>query len=177
MERLSDLTFPPIVGQTYIVTCTNLNGLLPFMVPTLGDAHIDPPNDHNPPFIHVHIDFRFITDESLDQLKLARQPTIEEIARTKKTIIAVIRTYNNEVIFTESPMKCVRRFFYETEPNCIVTFRANGVKLPENAKLDDCMNCPHQGINLKNIQPVNGIITCPGHGLRYFASDGTLVPD
>ena len=36
--------------------------------------------------------------------------------------------------------------------------------------------CPHRGAGLSGIEPVDGIITCPLHGLDWCAETGRLVP-
>lgn len=32
--------------------------------------------------------------------------------------------------------------------------------------------CPHQGFNLKQVEPISGIITCPLHGMQFSAETG-----
>ena len=37
------------------------------------------------------------------------------------------------------------------------------------------MTCPHRNISLANCPVVNGIVTCPGHGLRWNVETGKVV--
>jgi nitrite reductase/ring-hydroxylating ferredoxin subunit len=37
--------------------------------------------------------------------------------------------------------------------------------------------CPHKGIALGSVPAVDGVITCPGHGLRICAASGEVLGD
>lgn len=37
------------------------------------------------------------------------------------------------------------------------------------------MRCPHRGVDLTSCPVVDGIVTCPAHGMRWRVSDGSMV--
>ena len=37
------------------------------------------------------------------------------------------------------------------------------------------MKCPHRGTDLTNCPVVEGVVTCPAHGMRWRVEDGSLV--
>lgn len=43
-------------------------------------------------------------------------------------------------------------------------------------KLKPGLICPHRGIPLASLPTIDGIVTCPGHGLRWNVTTGDLVP-
>ena len=45
----------------------------------------------------------------------------------------------------------------------------------QSCTLGPAMICPHKGASLANIQPVDGVITCPLHGLRWSSDTGEMV--
>lgn len=69
--------------------------------------------------------------------------------------------------------RCLRQF--------ALPLRASVVLEPKLAKfrrrLDACRRCPHRGFDLRQVpQDESGVITCPGHGLRFRADTGEPAP-
>lgn len=46
-------------------------------------------------------------------------------------------------------------------------------KLPRKCIING--KCPHKGYNLRNIEPIDGIIKCPMHGLEFDYETGKLL--
>lgn len=40
-----------------------------------------------------------------------------------------------------------------------------------------CKRCPHKGVDLSTIPVVDGVITCPAHGLRYDAESHVCISE
>lgn len=74
-------------------------------------------------------------------------------------------------------MKCVR----EWPPYPLDKIKGPRGWLPKleaaysSCKLKPGMVCPHRGIPLASVPAVDGIVTCPGHGLRWNIETGELV--
>lgn len=74
-------------------------------------------------------------------------------------------------------MKCVREF--PTYPLKLLSGPRGWLPKLEAAyadcKLKPGMVCPHRGIPLADVPAVDGIVTCPGHGLRWNVATGELL--
>lgn len=164
MQKIDELKTPPIIGETYLVPCVvtyddnkyydedylwldidpNYNKIIKksrkLICPIINHLHSDKENGQNE--MHYHEDFRFITDTIKYSHRL-------RIIKTKDTIIEYI------------PLVC------KTTEQLFIT----SIHLIKNSKLKhNCIykgKCPHRGYDLSQEVAINGIITCPLHGLQF----------
>lgn len=159
LPKVSELTTEPVVGQYYMVPCVrmrhqwlhslHMKGWVPVSGPSHEDAdYIGFPDEH------WHFDIRFIRTTTWTFGEVARCNAVEMGPMLRKK-------------------KCIRSM-----PD-YPTFEIPWMPKLESAYSDKkmkCMTCPHRGLPLNGLPVVNGIVTCPGHGLRWNVSDGSLVP-
>jgi hypothetical protein len=113
----------------------------------------DPSEKH-----HFHLDPRFIPVE---------WTIIQTFGRTsspKITYEGIIFPVKYEIEYKNMP--CLRLECGDTNPHYILGHRF--VQDYREQSLN-CMRCPHKGIDLRSIQAINDIISCPGHGLKFNA--------
>lgn len=188
IEDIERLRCPPSLGKRYMVPCVcgSLFNIGPHSVPSefwpvLRPSHQDSEylprfrtmwketngewveedevyyerDDHTPK--HYHVDPRF-TPESL-------YTPYERENSDWHTII----TATSPVEFRE--MECLREMPIQR------LFTGFGQKFVDDhrGKRLKCMRCPHKGIDLSSMPVVDGVVTCPAHGLRYDSSTGRCV--
>ena len=60
--------------------------------------------------------------------------------------------------------------------NVLVALSRLANKLPGYECLDlEKMRCPHRNVDLSDVEPIDGVIQCPLHGLRFCAKTGERV--
>lgn len=178
MERLLALKTPPVVGQTYMVPVTKLNGFAWITVPVIGHAH----NDRElgmQDVDHIHIDRRFITDAELLLIGFSDST----LANRNGTVALNISLLNGEPLKVwEEPRECLVDDFPQWR-----SFKAGraGLLAKEVRQLReekgvthlnmDCKVCPHKGTRLDNCKPRDGVLLCPAHGMEFDAETGEIL--
>jgi len=103
---------------------------------------------------HYHIDFRFVSD----LYKVDSRIRLDENFINKNNLYL---TYRNKTCFNKN--------------HSLIT----SSKVIENTKLKHkCITkgkCPHRGMDLSQEIPVNEIITCPLHGLKFNSETKQLI--
>lgn len=99
--------------------------------------------------LHLHLDQRFMGKKLL-----------------RKFGIALL--LNEELPIAPRPMQCVRQ--QPEIPVILSKYR----EIYKNSKMKNRL-CPHQGTYLGNVQPINGCVTCPMHGLSFHCNTGENV--
>jgi hypothetical protein len=167
------------------------------IVPVLGPAHEDA-DIIKFPEEHWHYDLRFLAPEIIDGLmaevervhgkKLGIEPVYDDIPplprikkklRPRYAMLAVIPYLNAAEPFKTSlrRLRCLRKMpdYPSRIGNTLLPF----VRELENAyaqhRKRDCRTCPHRGTPLNGLPIRDGVVTCPGHGLRFKVSTGELV--
>lgn len=178
IQRVDELTHPPVIGETYLVPGVVKQGYEGWntqkdaWVPVIGTKHWDKDFDPAiPP--HIHRDLRFFTEE---EWKIANDAFVALTAISLKSIIGEV-TYQERV--------CLREFPYYTGWKSIwVTGKAIGSMKKEYqikmtaapaAKGPKGWLCPHKGADLSTAEVKDGVITCPLHGLKFCSKTGENV--
>lgn len=182
IQNIEDLTEPPTVGKFYMVPCVHVretarglslgqpSGWLPVMGPKHGDAEVV-----EFPWRHWHYDFRFFTDRALrvlwgnpfsNVLRTETQPR----QGTPEPLPGISSAPTNR------RMKC-RRAMPEYPADKVETLWLPELRKEFADKRVKCGNCPHRGLPLSSLprEPGTSIVTCPGHGLRWDLTTGSLV--
>lgn len=187
--HVAELQAPPVPGQSYVVPCVRFRGSWwPVTGPEHDDAELGVDERH------LHFDIRFLSDtrvqqlaeEALDLLRKAadRQGLGTLVAAAWSTLEVAARTLEvaERLALNIVGPAC------ETRPRRMLCRRPQSTRFSawfqlmleqrfENAVAQDCRTCPHRGLPLTSL-PVDdeGGVTCPGHGLRWSASTGRLMP-
>lgn len=174
LQRIDEMTTPPVVGQAYLVPCVTLpQGLV---VPVMGPRHEDP--EINAPRPHWHANPQFMSRDDLMSAitgaflgKYPDKTAILLALHDEETIAAqalgVIVTADGPPV--EQERICIRPMPPHPGGNWLGVLE--DLYAERTAK---CGRCPHRGFALGPAAP-DGTATCPGHGLRFDASTGRLV--
>lgn len=189
MEYIDKLKHPPVVGETYLVPCIiscnepedhqwwiegkrvkySKNFIEKYIFPIINHLHSDRENGQD--YKHYHVDYRFVDLKKDENYLIAKK-------RHKHHLFAPHSRYDlrkEEIWYREDykieyyPLKCYRQEFHGTAGDTTKS------KLKHR-----CIHkgkCPHRGYDLSQVVPVNGIITCPLHGLKFYADNGELKED
>lgn len=194
MEKIDELKTQPIIGEYYLVPCIIkdieikkeeketedyenweiINGQLDKrksliktvkkkeIYPIINHLHSDKENGQE--YKHYHIDYRFVeVDENSIPKKLHSKHIFG--ASNRYNVLAENKTYKIEY----HKLKCVRN------NNLHIT----SVLAIKKSKLKhNCIykgKCPHRGYDLSQEPIINGIITCPLHGLKFDAVTKEII--
>ena len=123
------------------------------IIPLINHPHSDVENNQKE--AHYHIDTRF----------LGLQPTLKNYNMVDSDLRPVVGKYllielslrkNNDVIHLSTPIDLISKS--KLKHKCIHKGK-----------------CPHRGYDLTNVKPINGIITCPLHSLRFNSKTKLLI--
>ena len=178
MERVIDLTKPPMIGKKYLVRCVKTVGFQygkTHSLPVIGEFHTDQEiigfADN-----HIHIDWRFLSRPDWSDFSKKGQGS--------DSVYSAVISQQYVVGETERVLLCNRNFPpfpLQTPEHHIAWFpQLEKYYCTSSSKpfyVDDSQErCPHRGINLSSIAcNKHGIKVCPAHGLQWD-SKGELVP-
>lgn len=163
----------PQIGKFYQVPAVytvSWYGSFTGWVPIIGPRHEDAEilNFH---YQHYHVDWRFVGKKIWSTATWYRGPSscfalvvmvVDKLGRPVVTKGPELRRMRCKRDFPDFPRgAAMRAWMPELE-------RAYGRKRLKN------MVCPHRGIDLSGLPAVDGIVTCPGHGLRWDIKTGKL---
>lgn len=150
--KITDIKRPVKKGEIYLVPCVvKSEGDVCFIDPIIYHAHNDIENGQMER--HFHLDYRFIkTDENGHTInRHSRQIWGHTFRPHQKD--------SNKIYWHQLPV-INEKFAGITD-----------VKLISKSKLKHkCIvkgKCPHRGFDLSQVNHVDGVITCPLHGLRF----------
>lgn len=172
---------PPVPGLVYRVPCIRVDRQgYSGWVPILGPAHSDPELGLREP--HYHYDLRFISERQFRRLFKSRLFTSHKPSPERdRWALGVLEDAGNVLDGPVlRPLVC-RRVMPEFVPYGLITPRgAQGFARIEEQHRGcrlKCRTCPHRGFDLSSVTPnERGEIVCPGHGLRWSAATGELIP-
>lgn len=129
-----------------------------YITPVINHPHSDRENGQN--YVHYHVDFRFIKTENGRVVNNHSNHFFVESARPQDHI-------HGEIEYVVLP---------------VVNEQFDGITSVEhikNSKLKHkCIHkgkCPHRGYDLSQVPSVDGIITCPLHGLKFDSETKVLL--
>lgn len=163
----------PSVGLFYLVPCVLMPVMLvnrPVWLPIIGPWHED--KDIGVASYHFHFDLRFLSRHLFDQWQGVRamarvQPRLGHLK--SEVLSGSERDRDNPCPFSYRRRKMLREM-PDFPRNDAGEKEFAGVKMK-------CLVCPHRGMPLKHL-PVgpDGTVVCNGHGLKWHATTGALVP-
>lgn len=115
---------------------------------------------------HYHVDWRYVPDRLYRIIRRESNSGVQGV-----------------VLLADDSAPVVREFALRREAPDAQLFECQHIApwLPKlEASFAGCklksLTCPHKGIPLDGVKPdSNGIVTCPGHGLRWHLATGELV--
>jgi hypothetical protein len=197
MRAISELAFgeEPVVGRPYLVPCVDLSiystqdwdycGFrLAFRlrmltrIPVIGHSHKDPefPGAGGEKQ-HIHLDVRFMNEMELEVWDITKRTLTNDNFNGFPTI-PIVPSFADERSLTPTLKS---RYCKRLMPNYReAAFTGEYYQAFEDRfesskiKLDKPI-CPHQGTPLGGISAVDGIVSCPTHGLGFCAKSGAMV--
>lgn len=168
--KIEDLDRPAELGEWFSVPCivthntTYSSEFTPYIFPLIDNLHDDKKSGQLKK--HYHIDSRFI-------LYNIGMPNDFSIVRT------IIEDYDGcEYIAHNSirffPDKDTKIVYKKLQVLNLQEEYATPTRLIADKKYKCIKNdkCPHKGYDLRNVLPVNGVVRCPLHGLKFDKQTG-----
>lgn len=166
------------VGST-VSACARKGGWIPVLLPWHEDAAIIGFPEH-----HYHYDPRFIDNRLFHEFDFGLVIPRHPVSFFVKYEDGSPTTDRTKTLFTGVPiyrrLKCKRqmpRYVSFGPPQRSEPLNGWPRKLETAYAHDHLRNgiCPHKGIDLTTCPVVYGVVTCPGHGLRWNVETGKLV--
>jgi hypothetical protein len=166
VQKITELTYPPIIGEFYLVPCLFSQIEKGRSIPVIADFH----EDAEIGFFdeHIHPDFRFFNNYEFRMV-------INRVIRDGESLHSLVYPFRPHRFITWEKRQCFR----EVPEIPTEVLNTDLMELLEQIYRDSklsCGICPHKGANLNSIAPdANGNKVCPLHNLMW-AADGYLVP-
>jgi hypothetical protein len=177
MERITALTAPPIVGRYYLVPTV----LYPWYRdkrpwPVFLPKHNDTEHLNFHP-VHYHVDPRFVAKAVFENAAWGKRDSFAAFQGAPLSQ----RSYDGKDGSAPHPdivwrkLQCKRasipyRFHKEIGERLTPAFAGRQCKRARTGWV-----CPHKNVPLGSFAPVDGVITCPLHGLRVDATTGVVL--
>jgi hypothetical protein len=185
MTKVDELDQPPIVGEVYLVPCIveynykketfiipkgenilrcdqygnywiqvedkeEITITYKNVFPIINHKHSDKENGQD--YDHYHLDSRFLVNEDGNM-----------------KVYSGIRWDKKDPLIEYIALTCIGVTFKHITP----------VQLISKSKLKhNCIHknkCPHRGMDMSQVVPVNGVITCPLHGLQFDENTRNII--
>lgn len=167
--KIEDLKRPPEIGELFLVPCVVYNLMSTDkkikLCPVINHPHNDIENGQ--PETHYHIDYRFVgRSEKYKSFFRQRRSGIEYVFYP-----AMFRPELN------SSFKSLEYFAMRL----VTTNQINETSVIAIAKSrlhHQCIHkgkCPHRGYDLSQTVAIDGVITCPLHGLKFDEKTGKVL--
>lgn len=169
VENVSHL----IVGKHYLVPCIVFNANdKEYITPVINHPHNDVENGQA--YIHYHTDYRFIRIKNIadQELNVPVEHALPiAINNHSKHIFAIDSrpVLNNYSQLVHIILQCVRT----SQLGITIPSFVSKSKLKHKCIYKG--KCPHRGMDLTSTEPVNGVIVCPLHGLKFNAKTKMLI--
>lgn len=141
--------------------------------PIINHLHHDKENGQD--YYHYHVDYRFTILKDEEAIIPAKLHSMHSFAPTSRYNLLSESQFTLREDYTKG---YVLEYYSLT---CLRVQQA-GITHPINVTRSvlnyDCIHkgkCPHRGYDLSQEVPVNGIITCPLHGLKFNAKTKKLL--
>lgn len=174
MDRVDEMTSPPIVGRYYLVPCA-WGRLCPAdplsWIPVTGPHHEDAKH-LNFPWHHWHLDGRFLTPKMWADIGREPEPPLFTVLVDGKGPVeyARRRCWREQPAYLGSPPR------HPFPPSFLVSKSGLRAAYARARLRGPCKVCPHRGVPLASLPAsADGTVTCPGHGLKWDVSTGRLV--
>lgn len=179
IERADRLKSPPVKGRFYLVPAIlwdwGLLGREPKWWPVLGNKHKDVEffDFH---YLHYHVDPRFMTTAHWRDAGDPWDPTISALDLILSRPLSSINLPHGPAKPVPRRMRCsmVDILYGHDEQKAVVDLNKHHAG-QQCHKGKRGWVCPHRHIALGSIAPIDGVITCPLHGLRVDAATGKCL--
>lgn len=175
-EKVENVKRPLKAGELFLVPCitreSNAYGDIyvdrEFITPVFNHPHNDVENGQKE--IHYHVDYRFVKYHNTAGGESAYsfpQPIRRHRKHNFVEHIRPIKDHHGKLEYILLPV--INEDFKGITP--VSNIKKSNLK-------HKCIHkgkCPHRGYDLSQVEPVNGIIRCPLHGLKFNESTKQLI--
>lgn len=169
MDKVQDIKRPLKLGEEYLVPCLvkrDSSGAVLSFTPVFSTSHTDKENGQIES--HYHADCRFVAHE--DNPGYGVSPVITDEREGFKNM------KSRAVVGVDGELE------YHVLPVVRESHAYVGLLLAmKRSKLKHkCIHkgkCPHRGYDLSQEKAVDGVITCPQHGLRFDSNTGEITKE
>lgn len=113
--------------------------------------HLHNDRENGQPEKHYHVDDRFCGPQMVDRIRINPEKDVGFLAWRSLPFL-------RHATFSSTPIDLIKKS--KLKHKCIHKGK-----------------CPHRGFDLSGIQPIDGKITCPLHGLEFDTETGVLLND
>ena len=163
LQRVDRLKEPPVIGQPYLVP--TVYGQWHHLCrdwPVVGLKHDDIEHLNFRP-LHYHLDIRFLRVSATLLENAQYQPLHSRDHLALGPIKFARRTCIRTPNVFRGPSDFIRKFHTAFAGRQCAEGKRGFV-------------CPHKFFPLGSIEPVDGVLTCPLHGLRIDVATGVVLP-
>jgi hypothetical protein len=188
LPRIDKMTEAPIVGRYYLVPTVRAEWYGQTLDwPVVGPEH-DDQQFFNFPYRHYHLDARFLTHRQKARVIYSNTWDGDDNDRQRLARACVGSPLQTNGLINKSglpkPELKRKRCSLSVLPlSNEIAAAKTWLAMAAHYAGRTCANgkrgwvCPHQNVALSSVLPVNGVITCPLHGLQIDAQTGVvLVP-
>lgn len=175
LMEVDKLSAPAVVGEWYLVPSIHyfwfFNDRKRYWYPVIGPKH-DDVEDINFKDVHYHVDARFLSKSTWDK--------IEKYYPDRGAEYGVAARPMCHWDYPELPVPVYRRMLCKRQVQYMGKFAFSPpwlgkleTRFSDRRLAGDRRVCPHRGAPLAGTCPdASGIVTCPLHGLRWYADTG-----
>lgn len=160
MKKVEDINRPLIKGEVVLVPCIlKEQDEKIYITPVINHPHNDKENGQSE--VHYHVDYRFVKHKNDKDF-----PTVIN-KHSKHYFVENIRPEGGNIEYFALPV--INEEFTGITP--VEMIRKSKIK-------NNCIHkgkCPHRGYDLSQVNPKDGKITCPLHGLEFEEKTGKLL--
>lgn len=167
IEIIDNIKRPVKIGEKFLVPCIvreidNINNYNLIITPIINHPHSDKENGQKE--VHYHTDYRFLKHENDGEFPTIinkhrnhlYSPNIRPILKDDERIEYIVLPVINEDFKGITPVELISKS--KLKYKCIHKGK-----------------CPHRGYDLSQVKPINGVITCPLHSLKFNEKDGSIL--
>lgn len=165
-QKVEEVKRPLKIGEKFLVPCIikKINRKT-YISPIINHPHNDKENGQQE--IHYHVDYRFV--------KCSQEGFVRYVDNIPYVFNPVPVNNHSKHIWVPSA-RCektneIKINYYILPVINAHLFGSTPIDFIKKSKLKhDCIykgKCPHRGYDLSQVDPIDGIITCPLHGLQF----------
>lgn len=176
--KINEIHRPLVQGELILVPCfVKEDGIVHYITPVYDCPHSD--KDSGQDYVHYHADYRFIPHDTHPiGNRIVAIPINDERRRDFDTIVYLGHSVNrfNDRPTLDGGENLVWRLLPVVDPNGFYNPTKESLISKENIKPKICKGkCPHKGFDLSQVEAIDGVITCPLHGLRFDNKTKKLI--
>lgn len=171
MEKIENVS-NPVIGEKYMVRCVLYNSAfdkeIKIWIPVFSHKHSDKGYQEA---LHYHLDNRFTEEYFMLRMREVMENGEDEFAKQNKGYGEWSLAVRDDLVEKEEYKKMIYLRHMSLPKDQLFHKIIDQMK----GKTMKDMICPHHGASLKSCPVVDGVVTCPQHGMKWNVKTGKLV--